>query len=91
MKTTLSRTTKKRLFKIKRKKLFFFGVAFFKGHNTFCLREKTHTCERERACARFCVCREEELEEDSRDAARNRRRQRRRNKNRHRRRDKRRL
>ena len=90
MKTTLSRTTKKRLFKIKRKKLFFFGVAFFKGHNTFCLREKTHTCERERACARFCVCREEELE-DSRDAARNRRRQRRRNKNRHRRRDKRRL
>ena len=22
---------------------------------TFCLREKTHTCERERACARVCV------------------------------------
>ena len=55
-------------------------------------RKDTHTCERERACERACVCREEELEEDSRDAARNRRRQRRRrNKNRHRRRDKRRL
>ena len=73
MKTT-SRTTKKRLFKMKRKSAFFLWSLF--------AREKRHTCERERVvCAR--VCREEKL--DSRDAARNRRQKRR--KNRHRRRD----